>query len=195
MTAPPWRSRIIGHARVRAGYLVPQPLNPRTHPDFQASALRAALNRLGFARSLLAHRCPMTACARPSIPRPSSMSRSSISPRLRPASCCSVSIPWPASHSQMPTAPRRSTASSHPSHRCSLPCSRPSAKRKTVSAPCSIPYTQRIQKLKAWQLMAFGQPPIGLGGWPKLLTKSEAGRSVGDDAPRFGRLQQQEGVR
>jgi hypothetical protein len=56
----------------------------------------------------------MAACARPSIPRPSSMSRSSISPRLRPASCCSVSIPWPASHSQMPTVPRRSNASSHP---------------------------------------------------------------------------------
>ena len=58
MPAPPWRSRIIGHARVRAGDLVPHPLNPRTHPDFQARALRAVLDRLGFARSLLAHRLP-----------------------------------------------------------------------------------------------------------------------------------------
>jgi len=58
MPAPPWRSRIIGHARVRAGDLVPHPLNPRTHPDFQARALRAVLDRLGFARSLLAYKLP-----------------------------------------------------------------------------------------------------------------------------------------
>jgi hypothetical protein len=58
MPAPPWRSRIVAHARIRAGDLVPHPLNPRTHPDFQARALRAVLDRLGFARSLLAYKLP-----------------------------------------------------------------------------------------------------------------------------------------
>lgn len=51
-----WRNRIIGHQRVRAGDLVPHPLNPRLHPDFQAKALHAILGRIGFARSLLAYR-------------------------------------------------------------------------------------------------------------------------------------------
>ena len=51
-----WRNRVTGHARVRAADLVPHPLNPRNHPDFQAQALTAVLNRLGFARSLLAYR-------------------------------------------------------------------------------------------------------------------------------------------
>lgn len=56
MTAEKWRNRVVGHARVRAGDLKPHPLNPRTHPDFQVRALRAVLDRLGWARSLLVHR-------------------------------------------------------------------------------------------------------------------------------------------
>lgn len=54
----PWRRRIVEHAQVRAGDLIPHPLNPRIHPDVQKTTLLAALNRLGLARSVLARRLP-----------------------------------------------------------------------------------------------------------------------------------------
>ena len=54
----PWRSRIVDHLRVRAGDLAPHPLNPRVHPDTQKAALRAALDRFGISRSVLARRLP-----------------------------------------------------------------------------------------------------------------------------------------
>ena len=54
----PWRRRIVEHVQVRAGDLVPHPMNPRIHPDVQKTTLLAALNRLGLARSVLARRLP-----------------------------------------------------------------------------------------------------------------------------------------
>ena len=54
----PWRRRIVEHAQIRAGDLVPHPMNPRIHPDVQKTTLLAALNRLGLARSVLARRLP-----------------------------------------------------------------------------------------------------------------------------------------
>lgn len=54
----PWRSRVVEHLRVRAGDLAPHPENPRVHPDFQKEAMRAALDRFGIARSVLARRLP-----------------------------------------------------------------------------------------------------------------------------------------
>jgi hypothetical protein len=55
---PPVRNRILRHARVRAGDLVPHELNPRTHPRAQRDALAALYDEVGFARSLLAYQLP-----------------------------------------------------------------------------------------------------------------------------------------
>src|SRR5215510_6992703 len=52
------RNRIVRHARVRAGDLVPHELNPRRHPEAQRQALEALYQEVGFARSLLAYELP-----------------------------------------------------------------------------------------------------------------------------------------
>ena len=57
MTAPV-RNRIVRHAKVRAGDLVPHELNPRTHPQGQRKALAELYREVGFARSLLAYELP-----------------------------------------------------------------------------------------------------------------------------------------
>ena len=54
----PIRNRIVRHARVRAGDLVPNELNPRTHPQGQRKALADLYQEVGFARSLLAYELP-----------------------------------------------------------------------------------------------------------------------------------------
>jgi ParB-like chromosome segregation protein Spo0J len=52
------RNRIIDHITVRAGDLVPHPMNFRRHPEQQREALAASLLEVGFARSLLGSRLP-----------------------------------------------------------------------------------------------------------------------------------------
>ena len=54
----PIRNRIVRHVRVRAGDLVPNKLNPRTHPAGQRKALADLYREVGFARSLLAYELP-----------------------------------------------------------------------------------------------------------------------------------------
>lgn len=51
------KNRIIAHRRLKASELVPHHLNPRTHGDAQRSALRALLEEIGLARSVLAYVC------------------------------------------------------------------------------------------------------------------------------------------
>ncbi|MBY0522213.1 MAG: hypothetical protein K2R98_02380 [Gemmataceae bacterium] len=55
---PSVRNRIVEHVQVRAGDLVPHPLNFRRHPDEQREALEASYEEVGFARSLLGFRLP-----------------------------------------------------------------------------------------------------------------------------------------
>ncbi len=55
---PSVRNRIVRHAKVRAGDLVPHELNPRTHPAGQRKALAELYREVGFARSLLAYELP-----------------------------------------------------------------------------------------------------------------------------------------
>jgi hypothetical protein len=55
---PAPRNRIVRHARVRAGELIPHELNARTHPPAQREALAALYREVGFARSLLAYELP-----------------------------------------------------------------------------------------------------------------------------------------
>jgi ParB-like chromosome segregation protein Spo0J len=50
------RNRIVEHVVVRAGDLVPHPLNYRRHPPGQQRALAASYREVGFARSLLGYR-------------------------------------------------------------------------------------------------------------------------------------------
>jgi hypothetical protein len=52
------RNRIVDHVTVRAGDLVPHPLNFRRHPQHQREALAASLEEVGFARSLLGYKLP-----------------------------------------------------------------------------------------------------------------------------------------
>ncbi|MFQ3650344.1 MAG: hypothetical protein SNJ75_08435, partial [Gemmataceae bacterium] len=52
------RNRIVRHVRMRAGDLIPHPLNPRRHPEAQRHALQAIYAEVGFARSLLAYERP-----------------------------------------------------------------------------------------------------------------------------------------
>jgi hypothetical protein len=52
------RNRIVRHARVRAGDLIPHEANPRCHPRAQREALEALYREVGFARSLLAYELP-----------------------------------------------------------------------------------------------------------------------------------------
>src|SRR5262245_9606330 len=56
VTSP--RNRIVRHARVRAGDLVPHELNPRLHSPAQRRALEQLYQEIGFARSLLAYALP-----------------------------------------------------------------------------------------------------------------------------------------
>src|SRR4051812_37747345 len=52
----PIRNRIVDHVQVRAGDLLPHPLNFRRHPEAQRAALAASYGEVGFARSLLGYR-------------------------------------------------------------------------------------------------------------------------------------------
>jgi ParB-like chromosome segregation protein Spo0J len=52
------RNRIVDHITIRAGELVPHPLQFRLHPDEQRETLAASLEEVGFARSLLGYRLP-----------------------------------------------------------------------------------------------------------------------------------------
>ena len=52
------RNRIKAHVKVRAGDLVPHPLNFHEHPSDQREALAASYEEIGFARSLLAYELP-----------------------------------------------------------------------------------------------------------------------------------------
>ncbi|HXG12265.1 MAG TPA: hypothetical protein VNK04_21095 [Gemmataceae bacterium] len=52
------RNRIVEHVTVRAGDLVPHPLNFRRHPKGQRTALADSLRELGDIRSLLGYRLP-----------------------------------------------------------------------------------------------------------------------------------------
>lgn len=54
----PIRNRVIDHVQVRAGDLVPHPLNFRCHSARQRQALAASYDEVGFARSLLGYRRP-----------------------------------------------------------------------------------------------------------------------------------------
>jgi hypothetical protein len=54
----PIRKRIIGHTEVRAGDLVPHPMNFHRHPESQQAALADSLAELGDIRSLLGYRLP-----------------------------------------------------------------------------------------------------------------------------------------
>jgi hypothetical protein len=51
-----WRNRTLDHAFVRAELLVPHPLNWRLHPAAQASAVAAALERIGWVQSVVYNR-------------------------------------------------------------------------------------------------------------------------------------------
>lgn len=50
------RDRVVELVRVRAGDLVPNPANWRSHPERQRRALRALLGEIGYADSLIARR-------------------------------------------------------------------------------------------------------------------------------------------
>jgi hypothetical protein len=50
------RNRIVAHVQVRAGDLLPHPLNFRRHSAAQRQALAASFAEVGFARSLLGFR-------------------------------------------------------------------------------------------------------------------------------------------
>jgi hypothetical protein len=52
------KNRIKEHRKVRAGDLVPNELNPRTHSEAQRAALQSLYDEIGFARSLLAYELP-----------------------------------------------------------------------------------------------------------------------------------------
>ena len=52
------RDRIIDFRRVKAASLVPNPRNWRTHPESQASALRAMLDEVGIVGALLVRETP-----------------------------------------------------------------------------------------------------------------------------------------
>lgn len=52
----PWRNRIVGHAELPPGDLVPNPLNWRTHPAEQQRALAGALAEVGWVGEVLVNR-------------------------------------------------------------------------------------------------------------------------------------------
>jgi DNA modification methylase len=49
---PAWESKIVGHDRVAPDQLLAHPMNWRTHPQSQREALRAAIEELGYIRSV-----------------------------------------------------------------------------------------------------------------------------------------------
>ena len=51
-----WRNRIVGHADVAPGELVPNPRNWRTHPQGQQRALAGALGEVGWVAEVLVNR-------------------------------------------------------------------------------------------------------------------------------------------
>lgn len=51
-----WRSRIVDHAEVSPGDLVPNPSNWRTHPADQQRALTGALSEIGWVAEVLVNR-------------------------------------------------------------------------------------------------------------------------------------------
>src|SRR4051812_31989892 len=55
MPPPAYRDRIVGHRKVPASSLKPHPMNWRTHPGTQKSALEGSLSAVGVARSVLAY--------------------------------------------------------------------------------------------------------------------------------------------
>jgi len=52
------RDRIIDFRRVRAGELVPNPQNWRSHPDGQRSAMQAILQEVGYVDALICRELP-----------------------------------------------------------------------------------------------------------------------------------------
>ena len=54
--APPWRSRIVGHADAKPADLVPNPRNWRSHPADQQRALTGALSEVGWVAEVLVNR-------------------------------------------------------------------------------------------------------------------------------------------
>lgn len=52
------KNRIKEHRKVRAGDLIPHPLNFREHPDEQRQGLAASYDEIGFCRSLLCFKRP-----------------------------------------------------------------------------------------------------------------------------------------
>jgi len=51
-----WRNRIVGHADVASGELVPNPRNWRSHPQEQQRALAGALGEVGWVAEVLVNR-------------------------------------------------------------------------------------------------------------------------------------------
>ncbi len=49
----PIRDRVKELKRVRASELIPHPLNPRRHPDYQRDAMRGVLQEIGYADALI----------------------------------------------------------------------------------------------------------------------------------------------
>ena len=47
-----WRNRIVGHGEVNPLEIVAHPKNYKSHPDHQAGALKAAIEDVGFVRSV-----------------------------------------------------------------------------------------------------------------------------------------------
>jgi len=52
------RDRIKSLRRVKASELIPNPKNPRRHPESQRAALRGVLDQIGYADALLARELP-----------------------------------------------------------------------------------------------------------------------------------------
>lgn len=48
-----WRSRIVGHEKVRADQLMANPFNHRRHPQKQRDVVEASIRELGFVKSVL----------------------------------------------------------------------------------------------------------------------------------------------
>lgn len=51
-----WKSRIVGHEKVRADQLLGHPLNHRKHPQGQRDVVAASIRELGFVKSVLVNK-------------------------------------------------------------------------------------------------------------------------------------------
>lgn len=58
--AEAWKNRIVGHADVRPGELTAHARNFKAHPDGQRSAMGAALDEIGFLKSVTVNQRTMT---------------------------------------------------------------------------------------------------------------------------------------